>query len=114
MAGLGFWGSWSGWTWAAVVAPLLVLAGIAGTVAVWVVRDPGARVMHAVAADSPAAASGSGLRRISNVPSAANSTRLRTVTQTCGCASASPALNASASAAAPSLVPIRKPPPPKC
>jgi len=48
VAGLGFWGSWSGWTWAAVVAPLLVLTAIAGTVPVWVVRDPGARVMHAV------------------------------------------------------------------
>jgi uncharacterized membrane protein len=47
VAGLGFWGSWSGWTWAALLAPLLVLAGIAGTLAVWVVRDPGARAMHA-------------------------------------------------------------------
>ncbi len=46
IAGLGFWGSWTEWPWAALVAPLLVLAGIVGTVVVWVVRDPTARVVH--------------------------------------------------------------------
>ncbi len=45
-AGLGLWSEWSSWPGAAVVAPLLVCSGIAGTVAVWLVRDPTARVIQ--------------------------------------------------------------------
>jgi uncharacterized membrane protein len=48
VAGLGFWGSWSSWAPAGVFAPLLALAGVAGTAAVWLVRNPNSRVMQSV------------------------------------------------------------------
>ena len=39
-AGLGFWSAWTSWPGAAVVAPLLVVVGIAGMAATWLVADP--------------------------------------------------------------------------
>ena len=48
-SGLGLWAAWSSWPGAALVAPLLVLAGITGTAAVWLVRSPRSRVMQLVA-----------------------------------------------------------------
>ncbi len=40
VGGLGFWGSWSTWPPGAVVAPGLVLVGIGGLAASWLVRSP--------------------------------------------------------------------------
>lgn len=48
VAGLGFWGSWSSWAPAGVFAPLLALAGVAGTAAVWLVRNPNSRLMQSM------------------------------------------------------------------
>ena len=39
-AGLGFWSAWTSWPGAAVLAPLLVVAGVAGMTATWLVADP--------------------------------------------------------------------------
>jgi uncharacterized membrane protein len=39
-AGLGFWSAWTSWPGAAALAPLLVLIGIGGTVACWLVANP--------------------------------------------------------------------------
>jgi uncharacterized membrane protein len=39
-AGLGFWSAWTSWPGAAVLAPLLVVAGVAGMAATWLVADP--------------------------------------------------------------------------
>lgn len=44
-AGLGFWSAWTSWPGAAVLAPLLVVAGVAGMTATWLVADPRARVL---------------------------------------------------------------------
>jgi hypothetical protein len=40
VGGLDLWGSWSSWSLAGVVAPAVVLAGVVGLVATWVIRDP--------------------------------------------------------------------------
>jgi hypothetical protein len=40
IVGLDFWGAWTSWAGATVVAPLLVVAGVAGAAAVWWVRTP--------------------------------------------------------------------------
>ena len=39
-AGLGYWGSWSSGAWAAVLAPLLALVALIGSVLVWTDRHP--------------------------------------------------------------------------
>ena len=39
-AGLGFWSAWTSWPGAAVLAPLLVVVGVAGMTATWLVGDP--------------------------------------------------------------------------
>ena len=39
-AGLGFWNAWTSWPGAAVLAPLLVVVGVAGMAATWLVADP--------------------------------------------------------------------------
>jgi uncharacterized membrane protein len=39
-AGLGFWSAWTSWPGAAVMAPLLVVTGVAGMTATWLVADP--------------------------------------------------------------------------
>ncbi len=44
-AGLGFWSAWTSWPGAAVLAPLLVVAGVAGMAATWLVADPRVRVL---------------------------------------------------------------------
>ncbi|HEY7915779.1 MAG TPA: hypothetical protein VIC86_02285 [Acidimicrobiales bacterium] len=49
ISGLGFWGAWSAWPGAALIAPLVVIGGVAGMAAVWLVDDPGSRVMQLVA-----------------------------------------------------------------
>jgi len=49
LAGLGFWGAWSGWPWAALIAPLLVLGGGVGMAAIWLVDDPSSPVTQRVA-----------------------------------------------------------------
>jgi len=49
ISGLGFWGAWSAWPGAALIAPLVVIGGVAGMAAVWLVDDPGSRVMQWVA-----------------------------------------------------------------
>ena len=41
-AGLGFWSSWTSWPGAAVLSPLLVVAGVVGLAATWLVAEPGA------------------------------------------------------------------------
>jgi uncharacterized membrane protein len=41
-AGLGFWSSWTSWPGAAVVSPVLIVVGVAGLAATWLVADPGA------------------------------------------------------------------------
>lgn len=38
-AGLGYWSGWTSWPGAAVLAPLLVVAGIVGMAATWLVAD---------------------------------------------------------------------------
>ena len=48
ISGLGFWGAWSAWPGAALAAPLVVIAGVVGMAAVWVVDDPGSRVLQLV------------------------------------------------------------------
>lgn len=40
VAGLGFWGSWAGWRPGTVLAPVMVLVGLSGLAASWVVRTP--------------------------------------------------------------------------
>ena len=40
IGGLNIWGSWSSWPLGGVVAPMLLLAGIGGLAASWVVRSP--------------------------------------------------------------------------
>ena len=44
-AGLGFWNAWTSWPGAAVLAPLLVVVGVAGMAATWLVADPRARAL---------------------------------------------------------------------
>ncbi len=44
-AGLGFWSAWTSWPGAAVMAPLLVVTGVAGMAATWLVADPRAGVL---------------------------------------------------------------------
>ena len=44
-AGLGFWSAWTSWPGAAVLAPLLVVVGVAGMAATWLVADPRARAL---------------------------------------------------------------------
>jgi uncharacterized membrane protein len=39
-AGLGFWSAWTSWPGAAVLAPLMLVAGTAGMAATWLVSDP--------------------------------------------------------------------------
>ncbi len=39
-AGLGYWSGWTSWPGAAWLAPLLVVAGIVGMAATWLVADP--------------------------------------------------------------------------
>ena len=45
-SGLGFWSAWTQWPGAAAVAPLLVLAGLVGIIACWLVADPRARALQ--------------------------------------------------------------------
>ena len=47
--GFQLWGSWSSWSFGGVAAPLLVLAGIVGLAAVWMVPAPGRRLMQLTA-----------------------------------------------------------------
>ena len=49
IGGLGFWAAWSAWPFAAVVAPLLVLAGIGGLAASWLVRSPRSPLLQLLA-----------------------------------------------------------------
>jgi uncharacterized membrane protein len=44
--GLGFWSAWTSWPGAAVLAPLLVLAGLVGIAACWLVTDPRGRALQ--------------------------------------------------------------------
>ena len=44
-AGLGFWSAWTSWPGAAVLAPLLVVTGVAGMAATWLVADPRTRAL---------------------------------------------------------------------
>jgi uncharacterized membrane protein len=44
-AGLGFWSAWTSWPGAAVLAPLLVVVGVAGMTATWLVADPRSRAL---------------------------------------------------------------------
>ncbi len=44
-AGLGFWSAWTSWPGAALLAPLLTVAGVAGMTATWLVVDPRAGVL---------------------------------------------------------------------
>jgi uncharacterized membrane protein len=39
-AGLGFWSAWTSWPGAAWLAPLMVVIGVAGMTATWLVADP--------------------------------------------------------------------------
>ena len=43
---LGYWGSWSAGLWAAILAPVLVVAALAGIIALWTVRAPLSRAMQ--------------------------------------------------------------------
>ena len=45
IAGFGFWSSWTSWPGAAALAPLFVVAGIAGMAAAWIVADPSVGVL---------------------------------------------------------------------
>ena len=44
--GFQLWGSWSAWSFGGLASPLLVLIGIAGLVAVWLVGSPRSPVMQ--------------------------------------------------------------------
>jgi uncharacterized membrane protein len=44
--GLAFWSAWTNWPGAAALAPLLVLAGLVGVIACWLVPDPWARALQ--------------------------------------------------------------------
>jgi uncharacterized membrane protein len=46
IGGLGFWGSWSWWPGAGVIAPLLILIGLVGLTTVWLVRSPSSWIMQ--------------------------------------------------------------------
>jgi len=48
ISGLGFWGAWSAWPGAALIAPLVVIAGVVGMATVWLVDDSGSRMMQLV------------------------------------------------------------------
>lgn len=44
--GLGFWSAWTSWPGAAALAPLLVLTGLVGIIACWLVPDPRAGALQ--------------------------------------------------------------------
>jgi uncharacterized membrane protein len=44
VSGLGLWGQWTSWSGTGWLSPLMVLAGVVGLAALWLVPDPGARV----------------------------------------------------------------------
>ena len=52
IGGIDLWGAWTSWSWAGVVAPLLVVAGIAGIGASWWVRNPSAPALQIAALGS--------------------------------------------------------------
>ncbi len=56
VGGVDLWGSWTSWAPAGWVAPLVVVAGIAGLVATWAVPTPRSPVMQVLALASVAAA----------------------------------------------------------
>jgi hypothetical protein len=47
-SGLGFWGWWTSWPFAAVLAPVFVVGSMVGMAAVWLVDDPTSLVMQGV------------------------------------------------------------------
>jgi uncharacterized membrane protein len=49
LSGLAFWGSWSSWPPGGYLAPLIVVLGIVGTAATWLVRDPRGLVLQVAA-----------------------------------------------------------------
>jgi uncharacterized membrane protein len=56
IGGLGLWGAWSAWTPATVLAPLMILGGICGMTASWLVRSPRSPAMQLAALASVVAA----------------------------------------------------------
>jgi hypothetical protein len=58
IGGLNIWGSWSSWPLGGIVAPMLLLAGIAGLAASWVVRSPRSRTMQLLGLGSVIVAAG--------------------------------------------------------
>jgi len=55
VGGVDLWGSWTSWALAGWVAPLVVLAGVAGLVATWAIPSPRSPVMQVLALASVAA-----------------------------------------------------------
>jgi uncharacterized membrane protein len=47
-SGLGFWGWWTSWPPAAILAPVLIVGSMVGMAAVWLVDNPTSKVMQAV------------------------------------------------------------------
>ncbi len=58
IGGLNIWGSWSSWPLGGIVAPLVLLAGIGGLAASWVVRCPRSRTMQLLGLGSVIIATG--------------------------------------------------------
>jgi uncharacterized membrane protein len=58
IGGLNVWSSWSSWPLGGIVAPLLVLAGIGGLAASWVVRCPRSLIMQLLGLGSVMMAAG--------------------------------------------------------
>ena len=58
IGGLNIWNSWSSWPLGGIVAPLLLLAGIGGLAALWVVGCPRSRIMQLLGLGAVIAATG--------------------------------------------------------
>ena len=48
IGGVGLWGSWSAWPLGGLIAPLVVVGGIGGIAAVWLVRSPRSVAMQVI------------------------------------------------------------------
>jgi hypothetical protein len=57
-SGVAFWGQWTEWPGAGIVAPVFIVGAMVGMAAVWLVDNPGSRLMQLTAFGSALAAVG--------------------------------------------------------